>query len=1321
MTKTVKSIVTFEHEITKDLGVTMDIKQLDTYLLNALAQYCGRNPELFQKIRTKDDEGLYQACALTILHACKFMPKSIADKFVFNIKPKAPFGFDFDFKKEIPLEKEEVSVAMKKATIEIESYFWEFNASSFIKIVRNAVNKVPKQGTKFSAINAINKVIYELDEHQNELKRQYNNGYGEIIPFDEAPGFEETLIIEDTPYAPENGSWAQGFIDTPILFDMSTREFLSHSAIEMKQLINQSCWTACAESIKEGLLTTTLNAKTTSHDGKAISKKLSTVTPSLLLTSIFGSPLMIEFFATAFGINKNEVQFPPNIYSQRAELMNYVETKTFESNENGQRREINWLAKAEEQKSLLTLTNECQAFLGAFFSERNDESLHKRMNYLTKENSWRTIGKELGQFIRLNTGNRQSKVQKLSTVKSINYQLNSQVLGQPQAVESVCNAVSSMLFKQSDTHLGVSTFLGTSGVGKTFLAEKLAEALNLNMNVGYTTKVINMEQYIEVKDVMKLWGSGSQYVNSEMGELSMAVAKQPRQIIVFDEIEKAHPALVQSLLTLIDKGKAKDRTSQQEVDFSLCYFVFTTNLGSQTIGRLNDLEVDVEDLLSNTASHSSLSSEMVNRLAAGNIVLFKQLSAVEMIRLASTAKDAFIRTSAVDWCGKLPELMIETLGGEVTPRNIKTQAEKLENTILSKAMNILPEENFSKLDNISVSVLEDVAKENKKIILFSNDKPLCDFISEKGVTCLSTNSVDDIEFGLCIPADGYIFDEKSITIPPQHLITLLKNNPDSLCFGLFKNSESVLAKCNYHENIFTHYFIIPRRTKRIINELLAETTREIHLINNLTQQMSRNMKANYCIEVTETDNGVKALFKGFEYRCAIGQDDFLPFLTFDGAPNVSFNDVQGLDGAKQDLKLVSNAMNNTDYLKNRNTEIPKGCVFSGHPGTGKTMLAKALATECDVSFFSVNSADLLGGNPVQNINDLFDVAEKNAPAILFLDEVDAIAQSREKGSELTRMAVNTLLVRLDGFKSTEQPVFVAAATNHPQLLDRALLRSGRLEKHIYCDLPNGDIRKTYIKQHLNASNCQIDDQSLSELTKMTSGCSIAVLARIIRESFYTEIKTEIPWSVDMLIEEVRTAKFGDIRTDMTQAKADIKSTAYHEAGHLVAHKILFPEAKVELASVQPRGAALGMIVPGENASTGSINKRRIKHHLQVLLAGLAVEHLKGFVGDDSLSGASDDRMKATNLAKRAITEWGMSDLFGLAIPSQLAMTPSDITTEVNSWLSEAFDSVTMLLEDNKQLLTTVAETLIKRETLNSTEIDELFLNRSDAQMIQLAS
>jgi cell division protease FtsH len=1294
--------------------------------------YSESNNHLRDVILAKGDVYLSDAFALPLLHACKFMPKSLVNELVFSKKANAIFGFDFDFKAGSPFEIKEVQIALDKAREEIGVPMWHLSSKSFIESVRTVIEKLPQTGNSFSALSAIHNILNRLNN--TSLKGGGIIGCDDLDEAinlaDSSDDYCRNLIhsLEKVPEDTQNEEWSVKLLEKNYPSCIPTRDFIARSCSKMKELVNQSCLIACAKSVDEGVLTSTLNTTAKATSNQPAQKKLIQLTPSLLLAAILGSHKVLKSLARGFGLNVCEIKFPQHICSERVELMEHMTTKSFESYENGQRKETHWIAKAEEQKKLLELTKQCEYFLGLLSDIHVGKITHEKLQAYACSENWEYIGEEFGRFIQSNVANKRSRIQKLSSVQAIKYDLNSQVLGQPQAVESLTSVISNMLFKPTDTHLGVSTFLGSSGVGKTFLADKLADSINQSLSLGYQCKVINMEQYIEEKDVLKLWGSGSQYVNTEFGELTATVAKYPKQVFVFDEIEKAHPAVVQSLLTLIDKGKAKDRTTEREGDFSQCLFIFTTNLGAKTIEQLSDLDVelDIKDLLTSSGQKNPLSSEMVNRLNAGNIVLFKKLKPRELIQLATQASNDFMQRSAIDWRENLlPTLMLDTLGGDISPRSINTQAEKLEANIESKAMSSLSQQDFHKLENIMVRSEFEPSNTDLNVVLFTNNKKLCEYVSRLGVKCLPAKDISKVKAVLDSKADCFIFDEKSITLDPKELSIMLQkaqqDMPENLLYLMTSCAEKPLNRLNKTQKLFQRIFSVPKRTGAIVTDELAIIACDVQLVKNIDERIKRNLKADYTIAVNETENGIDVFFKDFSHKPALSQNDLLPFLTFDGAPEVSFEDVYGLEAAKQDLKLVINAMNQSDYLIKRNTSIAKGCIFSGHPGTGKTMLAKALAAECGISFFNVNSADLISGDIVKNINDLFDIVEKNAPAILFFDEIDAIAQCRSKGSEFTRVAVNTLLVRLDGFNSTQLPVFVVAATNHPSLLDAALMRSGRLEKRIYCDLPSSEVRKDFISKYLNKSNCHVDEQQIDEITKMTGGCSIAVLTRIIRESFYTEIKTQIPWSFDSLIEEIRTAKFGDIRTDMTQAKEDIKATAYHEAGHLVAHKLLFPGAKVELASVQPRGAALGMVVPGESNYTGSVTKQHIKDQLQVLLAGLATERLQGFVGDKSLSGASDDRSKATTLAKRAIVDWGMSDEFGLAIPSQLTTMPNDISSEVNNWLSEAFDCVTKLLKKNKNLLATVAEMLTEQETLNSTEIDELFVGGNAFDELKVAS
>ncbi len=654
-------------------------------------KYFESNAQYLDMVEFYKGSHIQQVSALVILHATKFMPKSLACKFTFKKQPSNLFGFELVYATNPPFDNKDVQGAIKQAISEIKPYLREIKLLAFISIINNTIKDVRQSEGVFSSEDGVFLIL-------NALKKDINSAVGTI----ESPISKlEKAIVNLTSFDDVGISdIGENFIPEII----TSKELLDNKSKPIKALVSQLCIVACADSVKEGLLTTTLHSNIADHSSTIASKRLVTITPALLLTAMLGTPQLLEYAANLFGLNKNDMEFSQDIREYRDELMEYISTKTFESNENSVRKETYWIAKAEECKSLIKLSKECEYFLGALCN-KNTNKVREQLQHITSSENWRYIGQQLTDFTKSNMLTPKSNVQKYSIARSIKHYLNNQVLGQHQAVEAISSTLSSMLLNKPKQHLGVATFIGTGGVGKTFLAEKLAESLNLYMSLGFKCKIINCEQYTDERDVLKLWGSGSQYVNSEMGELTMKVTKHPRHIIVFDEIEKAHPAVVQSLLTLIDKGTGKDRTSEKEVDFSSCLFIFTTNLGHKTIEQFNnsDVEIDLTDLLSNANDRNALSSEMVNRLNAGDIVLFNKLKSKDYIKLATTASDRFLEGNAIDWKGLLPELIIDTLGGNISPRSINTQADKLQGAIMSKVMNTLPEEQLFKLNNITVS------------------------------------------------------------------------------------------------------------------------------------------------------------------------------------------------------------------------------------------------------------------------------------------------------------------------------------------------------------------------------------------------------------------------------------------------------------------------------------------------------------------------------------------------------------------------------------------------------------------------------------------
>lgn len=483
---------------------------------------------------------------------------------------------------------------------------------------------------------------------------------------------------------------------------------------------------------------------------------------------------------------------------------------------------------------------------------------------------------------------------------------------------------------------------------------------------------------------------------------------------------------------------------------------------------------------------------------------------------------------------------------------------------------------------------------------------------------------------------------------------------------------------------------------------------QAQLIKYTAAAIARNTSVHFELTHKLTDNGVEIGFKSFTQKQRVRAEDAdLHFLDFAGKPEGSLEDVIGLDGVKKRLKLIVKAMGEEQSAHTKQIDIPKGYLFTGLPGTGKTHLARSLAAESDMFFFAVNAANLLVGNVVKNINDLFAVARRYQPSTIFLDEIDSIAKSRNSsGSYAT--AVNALLTAMDGFSKDDGKVFVLAATNNPNQLDSALTRAGRFDRTVPFNLPCKQARAACVQQWFDNKESELDAELKDELVAMLEGATIGRINEIFNNSVLSSLADDYEWQPQLLIEEIRSAKLGYVSQSLKQSKEQIANTAYHEAGHLVAHKLLLPDVPVEFASIQPRGAALGMVVPGQADNEPVLSKQRVKAYLQVYLAGIAAEKMRGMTGDAQTIGGTDDRRKATNLAKKAIVDWGMSEQFGLAIPSELKIDNAQVNSEINTWLSSAYKDVCELLANNKPLLDKVSQALTENEQLDKTDIEGLF-------------
>ena len=439
---------------------------------------------------------------------------------------------------------------------------------------------------------------------------------------------------------------------------------------------------------------------------------------------------------------------------------------------------------------------------------------------------------------------------------------------------------------------------------------------------------------------------------------------------------------------------------------------------------------------------------------------------------------------------------------------------------------------------------------------------------------------------------------------------------------------------------------------------------------------------------------------------------------------VTFKDVAGVEEAKEELQEIIGFLKDPQKFQKLGGRIPKGVLLVGAPGTGKTLLARAVAGEADVPFFSISGSDFVEmfvGVGASRVRDLFDQGKKHAPCLIFIDEIDAVGRSRGAGlgggHDEREQTLNQLLVEMDGFDSNEGIILIAA-TNRPDILDGALLRPGRFDRRIVVNMPDVKGREDILKVHIRKIPLS-KDVDLKVIARSTPGFSGADLANLVNEAALLAARKGLD-KVPMLDFENAKDKvlMGVERKSMIISDEEKRSTAYHEAGHaLVA--ALIPEADpIHKVTIIPRGLALGLTqqLPLDDRYTYS--KPYLEAQLSVLMAGRVAEKL--FL-KKTTTGAANDFEKATEIARKMVCQWGMSELgpltFGerddlVFLGKDLAMhknfsekTSELIDQEVKKIITRNFDRAREILEKNKDKLKKLAELLLEKEVLDSDELD----------------
>jgi cell division protease FtsH len=441
---------------------------------------------------------------------------------------------------------------------------------------------------------------------------------------------------------------------------------------------------------------------------------------------------------------------------------------------------------------------------------------------------------------------------------------------------------------------------------------------------------------------------------------------------------------------------------------------------------------------------------------------------------------------------------------------------------------------------------------------------------------------------------------------------------------------------------------------------------------------------------------------------------------------VTFEDVAGIDEAKTELEEVVEFLRDPGKFQRLGGKIPKGVLLVGPPGTGKTLLARAIAGEANVPFFTISGSDFVEmfvGVGASRVRDMFEQGKKNAPCIIFIDEIDAVGRHRGAGlgggNDEREQTLNQMLVEMDGFEANEGVILIAA-TNRPDVLDPALLRPGRFDRQVV--VPNPDVmgREKILKVHMRKTPLA-DGVEPRVIARGTPGFSGADLANLVNEAaLLAARKGRRTVSMAEFEEAKDKVMLGSERRSMVMTDEEKRLTAYHEAGHAVVALHCPASDPIHKATIIPRGRALGMVMRLPEGDRISLARDKIYADLRVACGGRIAEEL--IFGDDKVTtGASSDIRMATDMARRMVTEWGMSDKLGFlaysadeqevflgrSVSQQKNMadsTASIIDSEVRRIVDEAYDAATKILKKHNVELERLAQGLLEYETLDGEEI-----------------
>lgn len=841
-------------------------------------------------------------------------------------------------------------------------------------------------------------------------------------------------------------------------------------------------------------------------------------------------------------------------------------------------------------------------------------------------------------------------VEKLKEISAFEEKLSALLLGQDQAIE----AVSDHLKKASSNPKkgqpqGVFLFMGPPGTGKTYLSELMVEHLDAYDNV----EVFDMANYQSENDNYDFVGITNSYSNATPGRLTTSVAAHPRSIVVFDEFEKANSRVQDSLLSLFSKGSVQDQFKiQSEEDRK------NAGIYKQYFNEKGVLEVDFSQAI--IVITSNLGQSLYSKPEFLDSLKNDPISA---------------KSAVIDAMSKETKITRGSEEPAITPPMLSR---------MSAASIVV----FNKLDSENLFRLANQQIESR--------------IKEEE---------ENIEASINFNDQDSIMKMFLLSIGPNFDIRKLKSAiPDDLPFDIITDELQIHYKKASAKPIKSVKLEITNQAKKQLKEILDSSGESC-----ITKQMFRkHQTVNYTTTSVIKKDTLTFTFDNIEIVKVNKVDDFDAKIGFSlELPTTTFEDIAGHTKVKERLSETVGFLKNPSIITKHDVDLPKGILLYGTPGTGKTMLAKALANEAELPFIATTGNDLLSAG-VDGIKELFARARDYAPCIIFIDEIDAI-QKRGTNSYMDTI-INRLLTEIDGFDSkADEPVFIVGATNRIDRLDSALIRSGRIEYHIEVPYLDKEARGYFIDKILAHSAFSNITVARDDLIQLTTGMSGSELERIKRECIFEISKLDkLDVENDMLTEQINLIKYGH-KLDLSKEKLRLETTAVHEAGHLVAQWYLSPETKIEQITIVARSNSLGF-VSFDHGDNPEVNLKWYMNQSCCALAGREAQIMK--FGESSLdAGASSDLRAVMRYANNAIVNLGMdASLYNISTKSfkeidGSSLFTSEIEKAVRAWVDTATKQTRELLIKHWKEVEAISDAAMEKETLYENEIAEILGER----------